>query len=146
MPSTTTFSFGDVVLVAFPFTNLQSTKKRPAVIISSAAYQQERPDVILMAITSQIRQPMPTGEAILQDWRAAGLPKPSALKPLIATIEQTRSQNFGKIVEGRSDKSRGRPSIHFGAVEAECSVVDGSVLRIASGDAIIALDGVEQHL
>jgi mRNA interferase MazF len=98
MPSTTTFSFGDVVLVAFPFTNLQSTKKRPAVIISSAAYQQERPDVILMAITSQIRQPMPTGEAILQDWRAAGLPKPSALKPLIATIEQTRVLKiFGKL-------------------------------------------------
>ncbi len=29
MPSTTACKFGDVVLVGFPFTNLQATKKRP---------------------------------------------------------------------------------------------------------------------
>lgn len=90
MPSTTPYNFGNVVLVGFPFTNLQTTKKRPAVIISSQSYQQNRPDVILMAITSQIRQPLANGEAILQDWQAAGLVKPSVLKPLIATIEQNR--------------------------------------------------------
>lgn len=32
MPSTTAYDFGDVVLVDFPYTNLQATKKRPAVI------------------------------------------------------------------------------------------------------------------
>ena len=42
------------LLVAFPFTNLQATKQRPAVIISDDAYQQNRPDVILMAITSRV--------------------------------------------------------------------------------------------
>ena len=94
MPSTTAYNFGDVVLVAFPFTNLQATKKRPAVIISSQIYQQHRPDVILMAITSQVRQPLTTGEAILQDWQAAGLAKPSVLKPLIATLEQNQIVNI----------------------------------------------------
>jgi mRNA interferase MazF len=89
MPSTTIYSFGDVVLVGFPFTNMQISKKRPAVIISSQTYQQNRPDVILMAITSHVRQPLATGEAILQDWKVAGLIKPSVLKPLIATIEQS---------------------------------------------------------
>ena len=73
MPSMTSYNFGDVVLVSFPFTNLQATKKRPAVIISRQSYQQTRPDVILMAITSQLRQPLATGEAILHDWQAAGL-------------------------------------------------------------------------
>ncbi len=34
MPSTTSYDFGDVALVDFPFTNQQATKKRPAVIIS----------------------------------------------------------------------------------------------------------------
>lgn len=43
-----------------------------------------------MAITSQVRQPLATGEALRQDWQAAGLVKPSVLKPLIASIEQTR--------------------------------------------------------
>lgn len=90
MPSTTPYNFGDVVLVAFPFTNLQATKKRPAVIISNHTYQQTRPDVILMAITSQIRTELATGEAILQDWQIAGLAKPSMLKPLIATLEQAQ--------------------------------------------------------
>jgi len=90
MLSTTGYDFGEVVLVGFSFTNLQATKKRPAVIISSQIYQQTRPDVIPMAIISQIRQPLATGEAILQDWQAAGLVKPSMIKPLIATIEQNR--------------------------------------------------------
>lgn len=47
--------FGNVVLVGFPFTNLQATKKRPAVVVSSAAYSAIRQDVIVLAITSRIR-------------------------------------------------------------------------------------------
>ena len=90
MPSTIVCKLGDVVLVGFPFTNLQATKKRPAVVISDASYQQGRPDVILMAITSQIRQPLAFGEYVLKDWQQAGLLKPSVLKPLIATLEQTQ--------------------------------------------------------
>ncbi|MCC5873581.1 MAG: type II toxin-antitoxin system PemK/MazF family toxin, partial [Gammaproteobacteria bacterium] len=84
-----TYSFGEVVLVGFPFTNLQAAKQRPAVIIHSSTYQ-NRPDVILMAVTSQIREPLATGEALLQDWQMAGLVKPSVLKPLIATLEKDR--------------------------------------------------------
>ena len=38
MQPTTGYSFGDVVLVPFPFTDQAGTKKRPAVIISNAAY------------------------------------------------------------------------------------------------------------
>jgi mRNA interferase MazF len=90
MPSTTPYKFGDVVLVAFPFTNLQATKKRPAIVISSQSYQQSRPDVILMAVTSQIKNEPTIGEYVLQDWQSAGLLKPSVLKPLIATLEQSQ--------------------------------------------------------
>jgi len=43
-----------------------------------------------MAITSQIGHDLITGESILQDWQAAGLAKPSMLKPLIATLQQTQ--------------------------------------------------------
>ncbi len=99
----TPYKFGDVVLVGFPFTNLKATKKRPAVIISSQSYQQERPDVILMAITSQIRSTLTTGECILQDWQQAGLLKPSLLKPLIATLEQNQ---IVKVMGQLSDADR----------------------------------------
>lgn len=108
MPSTTNYNFGDVVLVGFPFTNLQTIKKRPAVVISNMTYQQNRPDVILMAITSQIRQPLTTGKVILKDWQAAGLVKPSILKPLIATLEQNQIiKVMGTLSDADRDKLEG---------------------------------------
>jgi len=81
------YSFGDVILVPFPFTDQTGTKKRPAVIVSNAVYNQERRDVVIMAITSQVR-PAAVHEAILQDWKAAGLLKSSVMKPVFATMEQ----------------------------------------------------------
>lgn len=89
MPTTTAFSFGDVVLVSFPFTDQQGSKQRPAVVVSSSAYQRSRPDVILMAITSQVRPQLGFGEALVQDWQGAGLLKPSVLKPVLFTAEKS---------------------------------------------------------
>ena len=85
---TMAYSFGDVVLVPFPFTNQSGTKRRPAVIISSSNYNTRRHDVVIMAITSQIRTTPGFGEAQITDWQSAGLIKPSILKPVFTTIEQ----------------------------------------------------------
>lgn len=82
------FEFGDVVLVPFPFTSQATSKKRPAVIVSNHAYNVARPDVILMAITSQMRPPPGFGEITIHDWQAAKLLKPSIIKPIFATLEQ----------------------------------------------------------
>jgi mRNA interferase MazF len=81
------FRFGEVIVVPFPFTDQTATKKRPAVVISSEAYQRERPDLILMAITSQVRPAPTVGEVAVVHWQAAGLLKPSVIKPLVTTIE-----------------------------------------------------------
>ena len=43
---------GDVVLVPFPFTDLSDTKRRPALILSSGAYNEATGDVIIAQITS----------------------------------------------------------------------------------------------
>jgi len=80
-------SFGDVVLVPFPFTDQSGVKKRPAVIVSSSGYNAHRRDLVIMAITSQIRTPLGFGEAFVADWQKAGLIKPSVLKPVLTTIE-----------------------------------------------------------
>jgi mRNA interferase MazF len=83
------FESGDVVLVPFPFTSQTTSKQRPAVVVSSPSYNRAKPDVVLMAITSQLR-PSPTlGDVYLGDWRAAGLLKPSVVKPIFATLEQS---------------------------------------------------------
>lgn len=79
--------FGDVVLVPFPYTDQTGSKRRPAVVISRRAYNLARPDAVLMSITSQLR-PMPRlGDVELTAWAAAGLLKPSIVKPVISTFE-----------------------------------------------------------
>lgn len=83
----TTPAFGTIVLVPFPFTDQTATKQRPAVVVSSAAYNAARPDIVLMAITSQLRASAAFGEVWLTDWQSAGLLKPSAIKPVITTLE-----------------------------------------------------------
>ena len=80
-------AFGDVVVVPFPFTDQTAIKRRPAVVVSSEAYNRERPDVILMAITSQVRPAPAVGEVAVVEWRSAGLLKPSVIKPLVTTME-----------------------------------------------------------
>jgi mRNA interferase MazF len=81
--------FGDVIVVPFPFTDQTTIKRRPAVVVSSERYNRERPDLILMAITSQMRPTPTVGEVAVVQWQAAGLLKPSVIKPLITTIEAT---------------------------------------------------------
>ncbi len=82
------FEFGDVVLVPFPFTDQRASKQRPAVIVSNLGYNQVKPDVVVMAVTSQFRPSPALGEVWIDQWQAAGLLKPSAVKPVFATLEQ----------------------------------------------------------
>jgi mRNA interferase MazF len=104
------YRFGDVVLVAFPFTDQSAAKQRPAVVVSSAAYHRARPDVIIMAITSQLRPAASLGEVVVQDWQAAGLIKPSVVKPVIATIEHRLvRKSLGNL--SSSDQQRLREAI-----------------------------------
>jgi mRNA interferase MazF len=88
MPSTIGYSLGDIVLVPFPFTDQTGTKKRPAVVVSSAAYHRERVDLVVMAVTSHVRPKLGYGEVALASWRKAGLLKASVVKPVLTTIER----------------------------------------------------------
>ncbi len=81
--------FGDIVLVPFPFTDQSSVKRRPAVVISGARYNSQQPVTILMPVTSQLRDDERPGDIVISDWQSANLLKPSAIKPVIATIEST---------------------------------------------------------
>jgi mRNA interferase MazF len=84
----TSYDFDDVVLVPFPFTDQSASKKRPAVIVSSAAYNAARLDLILMAITSQVRAATAFGEILIPEWKKAGLLKASVIKPVLTTVER----------------------------------------------------------
>lgn len=84
----TVYERGDVVLVPFPFSDQTTTKKRPAVIISSSRYNNLSQDILIMAVTGQTEKPFEIGECLIKNWKEAGLLKPSAIKSAISTIEQ----------------------------------------------------------
>ncbi len=100
----TRYSWRDVVLVRFPFTDLASIKKRPALILSPQEYVNRYGDVVLLALTSRSQ---PNDSLRLADWQAAGLPKPTWLKPLIATLSATLViRRLGRLVESDTDSVR----------------------------------------
>lgn len=88
MTPTMPYEFGTVVLVPFPFTHQSASKRRPAVVVSNHAYNTARLDVVVMAITSQLRASPALGEVWIGQWQQTGPLKPSAIKPVFATIEQ----------------------------------------------------------
>jgi len=84
------FQRGDVVLVPFPFSDLSTTKVKPAVVVSGSLYHTTEPDLILAAITSRVATANGPLDSVLRDWQAAGLRYPSAVKPVLFTLDPTR--------------------------------------------------------
>ena len=98
-----TYSFGDIVLVDFPFSSNVGIKKRPAVVISKADFNATRNDLALLAITSKVDN-LTIGEALLKSWKEAGLVKPSAFKSVIFTVEkQYVDKTIGKLTKADID-------------------------------------------
>lgn len=85
-------SQGDVVLVPFPFTDLQTIKQRPAVVVSADWFNRARPDCVIVAVTSQVpprieRDHLPLSSA---DLTSAGLPKASIVRlGKLVTVDQS---------------------------------------------------------
>lgn len=88
MRSIMTYDRWDIVLLPFPFTNLQTTKKRPALILSPKKYN-SGPDVLVMFVTSNLKAKPKVGDYKLSEWKEAGLPKPSVTRMKFATIQKS---------------------------------------------------------
>lgn len=82
----TNYKKGDIVLVDFGFSEGAGSKKRPALIISSSHYHQSRHEIIIMAITSNIKRVL-FGDTKLEEWKDAGLIYPSVVTDVIRTIK-----------------------------------------------------------
>lgn len=46
----------DLVWIRFPFSNLEETKARPALVVSQDSYNREHPDVLICAVTSNLTE------------------------------------------------------------------------------------------
>ena len=79
----------DVVIVKFPFASSLKYKARPAVVISSAMYNDySRDTFLIVAISSNIKHKLDFEEEVV-DWKTSGLLKPSIFKSAVATIEKS---------------------------------------------------------
>jgi mRNA interferase MazF len=86
MPPTTTYSFGDIALVPFTFTDESGVKKRPAVVLSSAAHHAQRRDVIIMAATNQVRPTLAFGELLFSRLGQVQDRDPKTLRGVLRTV------------------------------------------------------------
>jgi hypothetical protein len=82
------FAFGDVVLAPYAAPGESALAHQPCVVVSSGTYNQQRAEVLAMAIAIQDRPNASSGEMGVLAPEAAGLDKGAALKPVLMTIEQ----------------------------------------------------------
>lgn len=80
-----TIERGDVVLLEFPYTNRRQKKKRPALVLSTAQYHDDREEVVLAAISSNLAWHR-HGDTELAYWKEAGLGLPSIVTALVQTM------------------------------------------------------------
>src|SRR5205814_6859957 len=74
------FAIGDIVLVPIPFTNLESRKVRPAIIIG---FGNHAADLFVVPVSSQAQNV----DVPLHDWKQSGLNVACGIKSQIATID-----------------------------------------------------------
>jgi len=76
-----------VVRVPFPFADRNTSKNRPAVVLSAAeAFNTPAGHSVMAMITSQDNAPWPL-DCILMDLAAAGLPAPSRVRFKLFTLD-----------------------------------------------------------
>lgn len=77
-----------MVLVRFPFTSLEVTKKRPALVLATTPLAQALELVTLAMITSQVDGLKLPGDVRLKEWQSAHLLHPSLVRlAKIATLD-----------------------------------------------------------
>jgi len=87
-------NFGDIVLIKFPFTDTNTFKRRPALVIND--FQDY--DIIVCRITSKIYET--PYDVFVNDWERFGLKLPSVIRVhKLATLEK----NMVDLIMGKID-------------------------------------------
>lgn len=84
MPSTTRYRWGDVVLMAFPLSDMSGTRRRPGLVL----YDSGDEDVMLARVTTQ--EARHQTDVRLASWKAASLIAESVVRlSKVATIKKS---------------------------------------------------------
>jgi len=93
----------EIVLLSYPFTNLEQTKVRPALVISNNRYNKKSSDCIMIPLTSVIKKDQFSVLIHQQDLVAGKLIKPSRIK---ADKIFTGSKNLIRMKIGKLNKKK----------------------------------------
>jgi mRNA interferase MazF len=110
---------GHVVVVPFPYTDRDTTRRRPAIVVSGPAVH--RHGIAWLVMVTSAENPAWIGDIALPDHAAVGLPVPSVIRPAkIATVEigfisrrigtlppALRRQLFASLQDAMSDLAAG---------------------------------------
>ncbi|MEK6889790.1 MAG: type II toxin-antitoxin system PemK/MazF family toxin [Nanoarchaeota archaeon] len=105
------FVVGDIVVVAFPFTDLSSTRKRPALVLSNL----EGDDIVLCEITSVIRKDSYATLLENKDLQSGKLKTNSVIRPnRLLTLDRSKiNYKLGKINDLKLQEVLGKIKIIF---------------------------------
>ena len=98
------FVSGENVVVPFPFTDLQSSKVRPALVIASL----NRGDIILCQITSQIGGHPSTVQLLPSDFKLGGFARTSFALPhrIVTANESCVRRSVGRLKAAKLSEVR----------------------------------------
>jgi mRNA interferase MazF len=90
------YAAGDIVLIAFPYTNTGGVKRRPALVLLDTGDD----DVVVSRVTSQ--PAVGPHDAVLDEWQQAGLLLPSVARlHKIATLQRSLAERrLGRLTPG----------------------------------------------
>lgn len=90
------YSKNNIILVRYPFSDLSSSKVRPAVVVSAPHVSQ---DIMITPLTSKTASLL-AGEFVLSEWAAAGLNVATAVKRGVYTVHESLVvATIGELVE-----------------------------------------------
>ena len=114
----------DVVVVPFPFTDRQTERRRPALVVSSPDFNAVHGQSILAMITSAGGE-WPSDVAIL-DWREAGLNVACKVRLKLFTLDDTLILRRAGTLSERDTEAVKRSLVRFLAVDAGSMTAAGA--------------------
>ena len=98
----------EVVVVPFPFSERSGSKRRPALVLSTAEFNAGAHTVLAM-ITTRGHRPWP-GDCPITDLQAAGLPQPCMVRLKLFTLDnRLLLRRAGRLADG--DRLRVREAL-----------------------------------
>ncbi|MBI1860180.1 MAG: type II toxin-antitoxin system PemK/MazF family toxin [Deltaproteobacteria bacterium] len=93
---------GDILLLRFPFTALDTDRKRPSLLLHATRLTEKIQLVTIAMVTSKVDGLKLEGDVLIEDWKDAGLLHPSLIRlAKLATVERDLvEKKLGKVSDG----------------------------------------------